>query len=453
MQNCVGPPPGGPPIDDGREGMSAADQAMRQRLPARGVSRLVSRLRCWPLFALPPAVVAYVVIVIGCEAGLTLWELAFAPVHAADLYLFAALLACGAVCIEATRRLGQPTGVSRDLLSAWWLPIALLLPPVYSLVAPIILGVLLYLRVRRTPAYRRLFSSAALGLAGAAASVTFRHLGPTAAAAQSVPWLSHPETHAWFMRPSAILAALGSAALFNVLNTGMVAVAAHAAQPQARWAEVLWDHESLLLDLTEICVGVLVVVSCALSPVLLLVALPPVIVLQRCLMHQQLQAAARTDAKTGLLNATAWQREADTEIARAQRAGEDLALLLADVDHFKRVNDVHGHLVGDDVLRGLAAELRQQVRETDVVGRFGGEEFVILLPRADADEACKIAERLRHRASVMGVYTDGVALEVTISIGGAVLGTHGHDLFELLAAADLARSGARAAGRARGCAY
>src|SRR6201992_339750 len=116
------------------------------------------------------------------------------------------------------------------------------------------------------------------------------------------------------MRPSAILAALGSAALFNVLNTGMVAVAAHAAQPQARWAEVLWDHESLLLDLTEICVGVLVVVSCALSPVLLLVALPPVIVLQRCLMHQQLQAAARTDAKTGLLNATAWEGEGDNGI-------------------------------------------------------------------------------------------------------------------------------------------
>ena len=243
------------------------------------------------------------------------------PVRGGDLALFAALLACGAICIEATRRLSQPTGVSRDLLSAWWLPIALLLPPVYALIAPIVLGTLLYLRVRRTPAYRRLFSSAALGLAGASASMTFRHLGPTAAAAQSVPWLAHAAAHAWFLRPTAVLAALGSAALFNVLNTGIVAVAAHAAQPQARWAEVLWDQESLLLDLTEICVGVLVVVSCALSPLLLLVALPPVIVLQRSLMHQQLQAAARTDAKTGLLNATAWQREADTEIARALQAG------------------------------------------------------------------------------------------------------------------------------------
>jgi diguanylate cyclase (GGDEF)-like protein len=436
--------------------MSAADQAMRERLPSRGVSRLLSRLigrlRCWPLFALPPAVVAYIVIVIGCDVGLTVWELAFAPVHAADLSLFAALLACGAVCIEATRRLGQPTGVSRDLLSAWWLPIALLLPPVYALIAPFVLGVLLYLRVRRAPLYRRLFSSAALGMAGAIASTVFRQAGP-AAAPRAVSWLAHPGPHLWFMKPADVLVAVGCAALFSVLNTCLVAVAAHTAEPQARWAEVLWDRESLLLDLTEICVGVLVAIACALSPVLLFVALPPVIVLQRSLMHQQLQAAARTDAKTGLLNATAWQREADAEIARALRCDERLALLLADVDHFKRVNDTYGHLAGDDVLRGLAGELRQQVRGSDVVGRFGGEEFVVLLPRTDADEACKIAERLRQRASVMGVYSDNAAMNVTISIGIAILGVHGTDLFELLAAADLALYRAKDAGRDQVCVY
>src|SRR6201996_3524725 len=429
------------------EGMAAADQIVTQRAPSRGIFRRFGRPRSWQLFALPNLVVGYVFAIIAADLGLTGWAIAVPPVRAGDLALFAALLACGAVCIEGTRRLGQPTGVSRDLLSAWWLPIALLLPPVYAQLAPIILGALLYLRVRRTPAYRRLFSSAALGLAGASASCTFRHLGPTAAAAQSVPWLAHAEAHAWFLRPTAVLAALGCAALFNVLNTGIVAVAAHAAQPETRWAEVLWDRESLLLDLTEICVGVMVVVCCALSPLLLLVALPPVIVLQRSLMHQQLQAAARTDAKTGLLNATAWQREADTEIARAQRAGESLALLLADVDHFKRVNDTYGHLAGDDVLCGLANELRQQVRGSDVVGRFGGEEFVVLLPRADADEADKIAARLRRRAGMMGVYADGVPLDVTISIGLAVLGAHGQDLFELLAAADCALYRAKAEGR------
>jgi diguanylate cyclase (GGDEF)-like protein len=124
-------------------------------------------------------------------------------------------------------------------------------------------------------------------------------------------------------------------------------------------------------------------------------------------------------------------------------------LLLIDVDHFKRVNDSHGHLIGDDVLRGLAAELRQQVRDSDVVGRFGGEEFVVLLPRADTEVACQIAERLRMRASMMNVFAEDAAISVTISIGVAVLQLHGKDLFELLAAADLALYWAKDAGRNR----
>ena len=91
--------------------------------------------------------------------------------------------------------------------------------------------------------------------------------------------------------------------------------------------------------------------------------------------------------------------------------------MLVDVDHFKRVNDSHGHLIGDEVLRALATGLRQQVRESDVVGRFGGEEFTVLLPRTDGTGAYGIAER------------------------------HGDDLFELLAAADVALYRAKDAGR------
>jgi diguanylate cyclase (GGDEF)-like protein len=167
-------------------------------------------------------------------------------------------------------------------------------------------------------------------------------------------------------------------------------------------------------------------------------------------MHQQLAAAARTDPKTGLLNAAAWQREADAEVIRALRAGTALSLLLVDVDHFKQVNDSHGHLIGDDVLRALATELRQQVRESDVVGRFGGEEFTVLLPRTDGDGACRIAERLRSSAGLLSVAADpktDARISVTVSIGVAVLGQHGSDLFELLAAADLALYRAKDAGR------
>jgi diguanylate cyclase (GGDEF)-like protein len=393
---------------------------------------------------MPASLIAYVLGILGCDLGLIGWELTRTPLRAGQLALFAALLAAAVVCIEAMRRLGQPSGVSRDLLSAWWLPIALLLPPVYVLLAPFGIGPVLYLRARRIPMYRRVFSSAALGLAGAAASATFHLAVPQAFRA------GLDGSHDWLTRPAVIAIAVACGVLFAVLNAGIVAIAAHLADPEAPLAKVLWDRESLLLDLTETCVGILVAVTCALSILLLLVALPPVILLQRSLMHQQLAAAARTDSKTGLLNATAWQRQADAEVTRALRAGTSLSLLLVDVDHFKRVNDSHGHLIGDDVLRALATELRQQVRESDLVGRFGGEEFTVLLPRTDGGGACRIAERLRSSASLLSVAagpdTD-TSISVTVSIGVAVLGQHGRDLFELLAAADLALYRAKDAGR------
>ena len=408
----------------------------------------------WPLLTMLGPLIVYVVGVVACALALIGWEAAHTPLRAGQVALFAALLAAAVVCVEAMRRLGQPSGVSRDLLSAWWLPIALLLPPVYALLAPFGIGPVLYLRARRIPLYRRVFSSAALGLAGAAASATFHLAVPQASQ------MSLDGSHDWLTRPTVIVTAVACAVLFAVLNAGIVAVAAHLADPEAPLAKVLWDRERLLLDLTETCVGILVAVTCALSFLLLLVALPPVILLQRSLMHQQLAAAARTDSKTGLLNATAWQREADAAITRALRTGAPLSLLLVDVDHFKQVNDSHGHLIGDEVLRALAAELRQQVRESDVVGRFGGEEFTVLLPRIDGDGACRIAERLRSSAGLLSVAADPTAadptaadptadarISVTVSIGVAVLGQHGSDLFELLAAADLALYRAKDAGR------
>ena len=123
------------------------------------------------------------------------------------------------------------------------------------------------------------------------------------------------------------------------------------------------------------------------------------------------------------------------------------ALLLVDVDHFKRVNDGHGHLIGDEVLRALTTELRQQVRESDVVGRFGGEEFTVLLPGTDTAGAYGIAERLRASAASQSEAAADAPIGVTVSIGVAVLGQHGNDLFELLAAADMALYKAKAAGR------
>ncbi|MEV5408531.1 GGDEF domain-containing protein [Thermopolyspora sp. NPDC052614] len=413
--------------------MVAADQ-----VSAKPQGVIAARAGRWPLLGERRALVGYVCCVVALDLAALGIAIAGTEIHGHDLVIFAALLACGAVCIEASRRLGVPAGVSRDLLSAWWLPVALLLPPVYALLAPLPVQLLLQLRVRETMVYRRVFSSAAIGLSAGAASLAFHELVPIAGG-----YVLGVNTTLWL--------AIGCGVLFTVLNTALIAIAAHTAEPRPPWRQVLWDRESAILDLVELCLGVLVTIACALTPWLLLVTLPPIVLLQRSLLHAQLQAAARTDGKTGLLNAAAWQREADTEIARARRTGETLALVILDIDHFKKVNDEHGHLVGDRVLAGVAATLRSQVREYDVVGRFGGEEFVVLLPNTEVVEARSVAERLRMHVANMAVPVNDVSITVTVSAGVAVMNLHGEDLLDLLAAADLALYRAKELGRDRVC--
>ncbi|GAA3229692.1 GGDEF domain-containing protein [Actinocorallia longicatena] len=414
---------------------SAADEHRREGEPGRGPAR-------WPLLAQPLPLVGYVFLVVTGYVGITVWAAAHTAWRWEDALTFVALGLCGAVCIEASRRLGMPAGVARDLLSAWWLPVALLLPPVYALLVPLPLQMLLQYRVRATMPHRRVFAAAALGLSGAAASLVFHQAVPHPLAGPG-RWVTDDQR--------SILVAIGCAVLFIVLNTMLVAVAAHAATQEGRWRDVLWTRESLLLDVVELCVGVIVAITCVISPALLLLALPPVVLLQRSLMHQQLQAAARTDAKTGLLNAGAWQREADTELSRAQRSHEPLAVLLVDIDHFKRVNDTYGHLIGDQVLISVSSTLVHQLRDYDVIGRFGGEEFAVLLPGADTVEACRVAERLRARVRRLAVPAEESTVSVTISVGVALFRTHGQDLIELLASADLALYRAKESGRDRVC--
>jgi diguanylate cyclase (GGDEF)-like protein len=180
-----------------------------------------------------------------------------------------------------------------------------------------------------------------------------------------------------------------------------------------------------------------------------------VIVLHRVLLLPHFQQAARTDSKTGLLTAGFWHEVAGRELARARRLAEPLGVLMLDLDHFKSFNDRMGHLVGDQLLRAVADELRSETRPYDLVGRFGGEEFVILLPGVGTAQVEHVADRIRLRISRLRVLVDGphdrpVTVDgVSVSIGAAVRPDDGDEIDQLLLAADGALLAAKAAGRDR----
>jgi len=181
---------------------------------------------------------------------------------------------------------------------------------------------------------------------------------------------------------------------------------------------------------------------------LCLLVVVPTIALLRGVIGRELEAAARFDAKTGLLNAAAWEELTRRELVRAQRGGHPVAVLLVDIDRFKAVNDRHGHLVGDAVLRDVAGALSGGVRASDAVGRFGGEEFVVVLPEAGAGEALRIAERLRLRIGDLSVLLSGDA-PLSASIGVACAPLDGTELTDLMLAADAALYRAKERGRNR----
>jgi diguanylate cyclase (GGDEF)-like protein len=152
------------------------------------------------------------------------------------------------------------------------------------------------------------------------------------------------------------------------------------------------------------------------------------------------------DPLTGLLNRTAFaQRLGETQQQLSSGAETTVGFLLGDVDHFKQINDKHGHLVGDAVLRDVAYVLRSELRSFDLVYRIGGEEFAVLLPGADADTTHAIAERLR--AAVAAVDVNGV--RVTMSFGAATVGGHGARFPHVYAEADAALYSAKRGGRDR----
>jgi diguanylate cyclase (GGDEF)-like protein len=263
-----------------------------------------------------------------------------------------------------------------------------------------------------------------------------------------------------FHGPLWVLAVATAAVAQWAVNLSLLLPAIKGSDPALRLRELVLTREVALNDVTELCVAVLVTFAISVNALTMVFALPFVTLLQRSLRHNQLVNASRIDSKTGLLNAGTWEREATAEVARAVRTRTPLALALVDIDHFKGVNDTFGHLTGDRALRAVARTFQLFLREYDLIGRFGGEEFALLLPHTSALDAYGIAERIRDHMAIspldVGDLPEGRHVRVTVSIGVAALGAPwdtltGSQITDLLAAADRALYRAKRAGRNQVC--
>ena len=334
-----------------------------------------------------------------------------------------------------------------DLSSVWTFAAAvLLLGPLAALVA-VAIYLHIYLRVwrrNRAPLHRVLFSTATILLAVlAAAAVTDR--------------VGHDQL---FRSVPGVLAVVAAMVVYMLVNLALVVLVIVCSgptggsrpcgrrsgrsttwrwsSPPSRWAR-WWPRPPTRS-----------------APPYILLGLPPLIVLHRTRLVRQLEEDASTDGKTGLLTAAAWQDKAGRAVLRSERGERPASVLVLDLDHFKRVNDRFGHLVGDQVLAAVAASVRDEVRDDDLVGRFGGEEFVVLLRGTDGEDprsgARAVAERIRERIARLRVAVaapqETVVVEgLTVSIGGATAPRDGQDLAGLLEIADAAMYEAKRAGR------
>ncbi|GAB2881122.1 hypothetical protein GCM10027046_06660 [Uliginosibacterium flavum] len=164
--------------------------------------------------------------------------------------------------------------------------------------------------------------------------------------------------------------------------------------------------------------------------------------------ERELQRLAQQDALTGIANRRHFREEADRAIDRAERYGEPLSLVMLDLDHFKHVNDSYGHQAGDQVLLETVSRINSCLRKSDIAGRWGGEEFVVLLPHTDAAEALFAAERLRTALAASPILADANALTITLSAGFAQR-LAGETLDSFIARADTALYQAKNSGRNR----
>jgi diguanylate cyclase (GGDEF)-like protein len=416
------------------------------------------RISRWPLWSLPSSLLLLIVVVELLAAGSVVVGLASSPLLPPRPWAvtLGVLAVAGIVSTEASlgveriRRQSEETP-HIDLSSVWAFAAAALLPgPPATGVVLVIYGYM-YLRVWRPvgiPPHRVLFSTATVVLAVQAAALVIALGGP-------------PDP---FHSARGLTALLVGMVAYVAVNMTLVVAAIVLSGPDRSLAairRVLGRGDDAVLEFATLSMGALTAgAMAAFGSAYAVLVLPPLIILHRAVLVRQLEEEATIDSKTGLLNAAAWDVEAERAVRRMEQLEGNATVLVLDLDNFKQVNDEHGHLAGDQALVAVAAAIRDAVRDDDLVGRFGGEEFVVLLPAPDGDPgrvgAEAVANRIRRRIEQLRIevatsFGSVVVDDLSVSIGGATSPADGTRLADLLKVADAAMYAAKEAGRNRVC--
>ncbi|MFN8487385.1 MAG: GGDEF domain-containing protein [Caldilineaceae bacterium] len=248
-----------------------------------------------------------------------------------------------------------------------------------------------------------------------------------------------------------VFAATLATAIYVAVNYLLVALVLMLVE-RLSWQESgIFSKDSLLSDFVMAYMGYLIAVVWQLNAWLLLPVLSPLLPMYRSLMIPKLTQQAQIDGKTRLLNARAFDQRLTEELQSVRRRQTPLALIMADLDLLRNINNQYGHLAGDAVLAGIGGLIRQSIRLGDIAGRFGGEEFAIALPDVDMEDAYLIAERIRatiEKAS-FPIENNPTPIQVTMSLGIAAFPMDADTITSLIHCADLALYYAKRTGRNR----
>ncbi|MBK1785913.1 GGDEF domain-containing protein [Prauserella cavernicola] len=363
-----------------------------------------------------------------------------------DWLRFGILAAGATVHIQLTqrqeeRRRNRTKTVLIDLIAVWVFPAVLVLPATLAVLLVVLIRVQRWFTARR-PAHNFVFSSISHSVAAALAGVVYTALGPS-------DW--HTLTATGSLREFALV--LVAAAVYEGVQLIYVGGILALSEPNPTLRNVLGSKADNLLEAITTGLGAVTAVLVVTMPPSVVIMAVVTVFFNRLAELDQLQDDVVTDPKTGLLNMRGWSESAERALTRIRRADGNLSMLMIDLDHFKWINDNFGHPAGDDVLGAVAKALGEVTRPADIVGRFGGEEFLVLLPDADAPAAEVAAERVRHTIADLRIDTTDkrgaqtTITERTTSIGVAVYPVHASTLTGLMQAADAAVYEAKENGR------